>query len=140
MKSQAMVKLAVAPSSAHEAAYPVPSDCIKPHSVHRGTTQYKVIKEFEVFGNEIHTWSDDEFILDYVARVTEDLFPAWFVTILEYRLASVFSAAVAHNGELANHWAGQARQKVIEGKHIDSSQDEPNRIHPERFTEYKRAF
>jgi len=135
-----MVKLAVAPSSAHEAAYPVPSDCIRPHSVHRGTTQYTVIKEFEVFGNEIHTWSDTEFILDYVARVTEDLFPAWFVTTLEYRLAAIFAAAVAHNGELANFWAGMARNKSMESRHVDSVQDEPNRIHPTRFTEYKRAF
>ena len=128
MKSQAMVKLAVAPSSLHEAAYPIPSDSIKPYMVHRGTE--KIIQNVDVFGNEIHTYADTEFILDYTARVVESLFPPWFVSALEYRLAAVFAAAVAHNGELATYWESKASRKLMEAKHQDSMQDQPNRIKP----------
>lgn len=138
MKSQAMVQLATAPSSMHEAAYTIPSDSIRPYMVHRGTE--KVIEQIDVYGNEIHTYADTEFILDYTARVTESLFPPWFVNALEYRLAAVFSAAVAHNGDLANYWETKAARKVMEAKHIDSTQDQPNRMRPTRFVDAKRAF
>ncbi|MBE44106.1 MAG: hypothetical protein CMO16_02850 [Thaumarchaeota archaeon] len=138
MKTAPLTQLATAPDSIHKAAYPLPSDCIKPYSIHKGTTT--VIKEFEVFGNEIHTHSDTGYYLDYIARVVETLFPPWFITTLQYRLGSVFAAAVAHNGELAQHWAGQARNKLVESKHMDSTQDQPNRIHPKRFVDSKRAF
>lgn len=138
MQSAPMVKTATAPSSLHEAAYPIPSDCIRTYMVHRGTE--KVIEKFDVYGTEIHTYSDTEFILDYTARVSEAIFPAWFINALEYKLAAVFSAAVAHNGELAGYWEQKYASQLMKAKHIDSTQDQPNKIRATRFTSAKKEF
>lgn len=99
-------------------AYSLPSDFLT--VVKLNTSQH-----FEIYGNELRC-DGDNLILDYVSRVDEAMWPPYFVTMVTYRLASLFAMPVTDSESSAGKWNEMYEVRKRSARATDSKST-PNR-------------
>lgn len=77
--------------------------------------------EYEIYGNQIRC-NDTNLILDYVYRVDESLWPAYFEEMVVYRLAADLCMPVTDNASLEDRLMNKFDMARRTAKAIDSKQ------------------
>jgi len=77
--------------------------------------------------------SGNKLIMDYIYRVEEAFFPAFFRTALQYELASLFSGAVARDASMINQFNQLAQREYMRAKNIDASEATNKTLDVKRF-------
>lgn len=80
---------------------------------------------YEIFEDKLFT-NHNSVKVNYTFRVNEDKLPAYFVTMLEFYLASKFSIPVTGNASRAQTYMVAYEKERLKAKNADSSQ-RPNR-------------
>lgn len=117
---QSLNRLVEKPAHTYEYAYQLPSDCLMPISV------YPVDLNYETFGDKLYS-NMTEVTLDYINRPDESKFPAYFVKLLEYRLAVEFAIPITENRALKETLSVDMMRQLDAAMYADSQGRPPKR-------------
>jgi hypothetical protein len=126
------------PESKWDAAYNLPADLLLLHDV---TVNDNVI-EYDRYQNLVYcdAVADDVVVADYTFRADEDLWPPYFVTLIELQLASIFAYSVANQINTADFMEKKALRQMALARHIDSTAQTTRRFDLSRFDKARRTI
>lgn len=79
------------------------------------------VDDYEIYERNLHA-NSDEILIEYVYPVDEVNLPPYFVTALEYTLASKFAIPLTGNTTRAKFFVDEAEKKLRKARTIDASQ------------------
>lgn len=125
------------PSAKYDAAYQLPTDLLIVHDV---TVNDRSIP-FARYQNLIYCDADpaDEVFVDYSFRAEEDLWPPYFVMLIELQMASMFAYAVANQIQTADYLEKKALRQLAMAKNIDAQGQTASKLDLNRFTMVRRT-
>lgn len=126
-----------APDAKWDAAYQLPMDLLLLHDVSVNDSPI----EFRRYQNLIYcnAVATDEVFIDYSFRAEEDLWPPYFITLVELQLASIFAYAVANQVQTADYLEKKAARQLSIAKNLDSQGQTASRFDLSRFAAVRRT-
>lgn len=118
-------RLAEAPKADFEAAFPLPTDCLRVLSAGLPGTSRGLI--YRVIGRSLYA-DADAVTISYIGRPSEDTFPAFFDMALIAQLAAEFCIPLTENTSRWESLRQFAESEFRRAKLIDSQEDTPPRI------------
>lgn len=108
------------PTGRWDTRWALPLDCLLVNTltVNNGIIDYDIYEDF-VYCNAVST---DTLVIDYVFRVPEARWPAWFTGLVQYTLASSFAISLARDNGLSQLMQQRMVQAQRRARHIDSMQ------------------
>ncbi len=128
VKTLELSRLTVKPKTKYAYAFQKPSDLL--YAVKGDSFTY------EIYGNEIHT-NSQSFQLDYVARIEEDLLPAYFAKALEYNLAFQFAVPLTGDLDKGSYYQKVFLNDIRKAKMADSSQYPEIGVHHQPYVDVR---
>ena len=130
-------RLSDTPHGRWDAGYQIPADCILIHAV---TVNDNLVK-YERYGDKIYCNLDSTatVIMDYTFRQEEDQFPPFFTTALQYKLASLFGAAIARDPNLVQSYNVLYNTQVRLARSIGSQERTNKRLGVDRFLSFRKS-
>lgn len=127
-----------APSAKYNAAYQLPTDLLIVHDV---TVNDRSIP-FARYQNLIYCDADetDEVIVDYTFRAEEDLWPPYFIMLIELQMAALCAYAVANQIQTADYMEKKALRQLALAKNIDAQGHTTARLDLNRFAAVRRTI
>ncbi len=142
VKESQLDRLADTPISGRwEAVYDLPADLLMLRAV---TTEGRRVAYDRYAESFIYTNTSAEQVLvaDYVFKVSEAQWPPYFACYVEYKFASVLSASITMQVDLAEYFYKQAEMQFATAKHMDAQSQtlgiERTRASTSRFIEARR--
>lgn len=134
---QQLGRLTDAPTGRFDAAYQLPADTLMVNAI---TVEDLPIK-YDIYGNKAFCNADsaDVVIADYIFRVTEENWPAYFILGVEFFLASIFAVSVARDGALSSAMELKAEQQMRKARTLDSQQQTTRKLNTSRFIAQRRS-
>lgn len=124
-------RLSPDPDQVYTARYNVPSDIIKVRTVYIND----VVVDYRIYNGEI--WCDagtnDEPYCEGILRKSEQLWPAWFVTMVRHRLATDFAAAITGKVDMSDYQMQQFDKYLTIARNRDSNQAPADIANTKRF-------
>ena len=77
---------------------------------------------YQLYGSEIYTNYDQEFVVDYIHNVSESEFPESFARVMEYALAKDFAMAISDSGTVKQLMAEEYQNQSRMARYTDSQQ------------------
>ncbi len=115
-------RLAVNPTADFKYAYALPNDCVRiisaGHCLKGSGLSYRIHKQ------QLHTDSD-HVILTYIARPSEESFPAFFVQALVAKLAAEFCLPLTESTSRTEFLCKIADTEIAQARLVDSQQAVP---------------
>lgn len=112
-----LAQLTAAPLNDWQYAYQLPSDLLILYRTYPTS-------DYEVFENRLFT-NSATCEIDYIARINESLWPAYFQLAVEYKLASEFALIVTSNRSMAETYEMKYSEQIKKARFADS-QGRPN--------------
>ena len=130
-------RLTDVPASRYSAAYQLPSDYLMINSltVNDNIIEYDTYTN-KAFSNAVET---DVVMADYVFRVGEEHWPAYFVLAVELSLASLFAVSIARDAQLSNAMEARAEMQMRKARTLDSQQQTSRKLNTSRFISQRRS-
>tara|TARA_R110000822_G_scaffold19419_4_gene63377 strand:+ start:1402 stop:1986 length:585 start_codon:yes stop_codon:yes gene_type:complete len=125
------------PASRYSAAYQLPADFLMINSltVNDNIIEYDTYTN-KAFSNAVET---DVVMADYVFRVGEEHWPAYFVLAVELSLASLFAVSIARDAQLSNAMEARAEMQMRKARTLDSQQQTSRKLNTSRFISQRRS-
>lgn len=126
IKDVELAKTVDAPIKYFQYKYTLPSDCVRLISVNDGLSFYKLR------GRDIHTDANECFI-SYIADIEDT--SQWdpiFVDVVSARMAYEIAYAIVGSGSLVEQAHTIYRQKLMEAKAVDQTEDFPDQLGAEQ--------
>ena len=121
MKQKRLNQLVVPPPTENwKYQYQLPTDpnYIVNYIVHDGVS---VIKLYDIYEDKLYT-DNDTVWMDYIFKPDPDKFPAYFVLLLIFQIATVLAMPITQKIEIAKTWATEARAQKGIARGADSIQ------------------
>ena len=99
--------------------YQLPADLLYLIRTTRGNLNY------ELYEDKLHT-NDTEVIIDYIFKIPADRLPAYYVSALQFLLASQFALPITGSESKAQLYFGMYQSQLRKARHTDATQ-RPNR-------------
>jgi len=130
-------RLTDVPASRYSAAYQLPSDYLMINSltVNDNIIEYDTYTN-KAFSNAVET---DVVMADYVFRVSEEHWPAYFILAVELSLASLFAVSIARDAQLSNAMEARAEMQMRKARTLDSQQQTTRKLNTSRFISQRRS-
>lgn len=130
-------RLTDVPASRYSAAYQLPSDYLMINSltVNDNIIEYDTYTN-KAFSNAVET---DVVMADYVFRVGEEHWPAYFILAVELSLASLFAVSIARDAQLSNAMEARAEMQMRKARTLDSQQQTSRKLNTSRFISQRRS-
>ena len=130
-------RLTDVPASRYSAAYQLPADFLMINSltVNDNIIEYDTYTN-KAFSNAVET---DVVMADYVFRVGEEHWPAYFVLAVELSLASLFAVSIARDAQLSNAMEARAEMQMRKARTLDSQQQTSRKLNTSRFISQRRS-
>lgn len=130
-------RLTDVPASRYSAAYQLPSDYLMINSL---TVNDNII-EYDTYTNKAFCDAVDTNVVmaDYVFRVGEEHWPAYFVLAVELSLASLFAVSIARDAQLSNAMEARAEMQMRKSRTLDSQQQTSRKLNTSRFISQRRS-
>jgi len=130
-------RLTDVPASRYSAAYQLPSDYLMINSL---TVNDNII-EYDTYTNKAFSNADetDVVMADYVFRVGEEHWPAYFILAVELSLASLFAVSIARDAQLSNAMEARAELQMRKARTLDSQQQTTRKLNTSRFISQRRS-
>jgi hypothetical protein len=107
-------RLVATPINQWDYAYTLPADFLVAQHVDADNSNY------QIYGSKLYS-NQDSIVLDYTFKPDESLLPAYFVEVLEYKLASVFAIPITESATKGDYYVALAERMLTKAKNIDSS-------------------
>jgi hypothetical protein len=126
------------PESKWDAAYNLPADLLLLHDVTVNDNQI----EYDRYQNLVYcdAAAEDVVVADYTFQAEEDLWPPYFVTLVELQLASIFAYSVANQINTADFMEKKALRQMALARNIDSTAQTSRRFDLSRFDKARRTI
>jgi hypothetical protein len=128
-------RLTAAPDARWDAAYQLPSDLLLLHNV--TVTDDPIAYDRYQDMVYCNATVEDVVYADYSFRATEDLWPPYFVTAVQYQLASIFAYSVAAQEALSDLFEKRALRQMTIGRTLDSQSQTTRRLNVQRFNQVR---
>jgi hypothetical protein len=130
-------RLTDVPASRYSAAYQLPADYLMINSL----TVNDSIIEYDTYTNKAFCDAVDTNVVmaDYVFRVGEEHWPAYFVLAVELSLASLFAVSIARDAQLSNAMEARAEMQMRKSRTLDSQQQTSRKLNTSRFISQRRS-
>ena len=119
----------------YDAAYQIPIESIMIHGVTVGGNpiQYEIFTE-KLFCN---AGVSDKVIAEYTYRPDTTTFPPYFITALQFHLASVFAGAIAEDADKSALFEQKAQRQYLLARNIDAQQTSTERLNMGRYANFR---
>ena len=107
-----LARLTSTPLNQWNYAFQLPSDLLAVHHVHPNVA-------FDIYENKLYC-NEQSIDLDYTFRPDESRLPAYFVRLMEFRLASLFAVPVAEDRSKADTYQMMYERQFAQAQFIDS--------------------
>lgn len=99
------------------------------------------IIEYDTYTNKAFCDAVDTNVVmaDYVFRVGEEHWPAYFVLAVELSLASLFAVSIARDAQLSNAMEARAEMQMRKSRTLDSQQQTSRKLNTSRFISQRRS-
>lgn len=133
-----MSRLTATPDARWDAAYQLPSDQILVHAV---MVNDNVIP-YDRYQDMIYCNAtvEDTVYIDYSFRSDESTWPPYFVTLVQYQLASIFAYSVAAQEMLAEMWEKKAVRQLAAARSLDSQSQTTRRLNVQRYHQLRTTI
>ncbi len=128
-------RLTATPDARWDAAYQLPSDLLLLHNV--TVTDDSIAYDRYQDMVYCNATVEDVVYADYSFRATEDLWPPYFVTAVQYQLASIFAYSVAAQEALSDLFEKRALRQMTIGRTLDSQSQTTRRLNVQRFNQVR---
>jgi hypothetical protein len=127
-KQEQLSRVTAAPQANYTAQYMKPADCLRLDRV----TSNDWDVPFRLVGDRLFCNAGEEEVITatYTANIVPSEWPAYFLTLVEFRLAAIFSTAVAQKADIADYFERRADVQMRQAKHADASAQTNRRIKP----------
>jgi hypothetical protein len=127
-----------APLDGWDAAYQLPTDMLVLHNlkVNGYTVAYDRYQKLAYCNADVA----DQVIADYTFRADEDLWPPYFVSLVETYLASLFAYSVANQIQTADFLDKKALRHLALARNIDSQEQTTRKLDMSLFTRVRRTI
>jgi hypothetical protein len=128
-------RLVDVPDAKWDAAYQLPADLLILHGVTITDNQIA----FDRYQDKVYcnATTEDVVFADYTFQANEDLWPPYFVTAIQYQLASIFAYSVAAQEGLSDMFEKRAMRQMTIGRTIDSQSQTTRRFNVQRFNQIR---
>ena len=128
-------RLVDVPDAKWDAAYQLPADLLILHGVTITDDQIA----FDRYQDKVYCNAtvEDVVFADYTFQANEDLWPPYFVTGVQYQLASIFAYSVAAQEGLSDMFEKRAMRQMAIGRTIDSQSQTTRRLNVQRFNQIR---
>jgi hypothetical protein len=128
-------RLTASPDARWDAAYQLPADMLVLH----GVTITDDNIAYDRYQDMVYcnATAEDLVFADYTFRATEDLWPPYFTTGVQYQLASIFAYSVAAQEGLADLFEKRALRHMTMARTIDSQSQTTRRLNVQRFNQVR---
>lgn len=128
-------RLSDAPDARWDAAYQLPADMLVLH----GVTISDDNIAYDRYQDMVYcnATAEDLVYADYTFRASEDLWPPYFTTGVQYQLASIFAYSVAAQEGLANMFEQRSLRHMTMARTIDSQSQTTRRLNVQRFNQVR---
>lgn len=131
MKKQSLNKLSQTPLNEFSNAFQIPTDSLKIERIEpRGF--------YKVFQDKIYS-NSSSIELDYLFRVDTSAFPAYFVLLLTYKMASEFALSVTDNEQKNAIYEEKFRTQLVRAYSADALQHPQTPIVDQPFTDVRNG-
>jgi hypothetical protein len=126
------------PLDGWDSAYQLPADMLCLHNLK--VNGHSVA--YDRYQNLAYCNADeaDQVIADYTFRADEDLWPPYFVSLVEMYLASLFAYSVANQVQTADYLDKKALRQLALARNIDSQEQTTRRLDMSLFTRVRRTI
>lgn len=127
-----------APLDSWDAAYQLPANLLVLHDL--TVNGYNVV--YDRYQNLAYCNADaqDVVIANYTFRAEEDLWPPYFISLVETYLASLFAYAVANQIQTADYLDKKALRQLALARNIDSQEQTTRKMDMSLFTRVRRTI
>jgi hypothetical protein len=127
-----------APLTGWDSAYQLPSDMLVLHSLM--VEGYNIA--YDRYQDLAYTNADtnDQVIADYTFRADENLWPPYFISLVELYLASLFAYSVANQIQTADYLDKKALRQLALARNIDSQEQTTRKMDMTLFTRVRRTI
>jgi hypothetical protein len=126
LAQQALPALAATPDADYDAAYQLPSDCLRVWSA--GAYGYGRGLAYRILGRTLQANTDVPVVLTYIARVDESAFPAFFTRALVARLKAELAIPLGRQVDALRGLIVDADRLLRDAKRTDAQEDTPPAI------------
>ena len=131
MKKQALNKLSQTPLNEFTNAFQIPTDSLKIERLEpRGS--------YKIFQDKIYS-NSSTLELDYVFRVDTSAWPAYFVLLITYKMASEFALSVTDNEQKNALYESKYKEQLMKAYAADAMQHPQTPIVDQPFTDVRRG-
>lgn len=127
--------LETAPKADFAYSYLLPSDFLRAISLGTGRKGRGI--EYRISGNTLET-NYKNITLTYISRPDESVFPAFFIQLFIYNLASEFCLPLTDNSSKAEYLFKKAEEVFKRAKLLDSQQEMPKAIEDYSLIEVRK--
>ena len=119
----------------YDAAYQIPQESIMIHgvTVNGNPIQYEIFTE-KLFCN---AGVNDKVIAEYTYRPDTTTFPPYFITALQFHLASVFAGAIAEDENKSALFEEKAQRQYLLARNVDAQQTTSERLRMDRYAKFR---
>ena len=127
-----------APLDSWDAAYQLPANLLVLHDL--TVNGYNVV--YDRYQNLVYCNADaaDVVVANYTFRAEEDLWPPYFISLVEVYLASLFAYAVANQIQTADYLDKKALRQLALARNIDSQEQTTRKMDLSLFTRVRRTI
>jgi hypothetical protein len=127
-----------APLDSWDAAYQLPANLLVLHDL--TVNGYNVV--YDRYQNLAYCNADaaDVVVANYTFRAEEDLWPPYFISLVEVYLASLFAYAVANQIQTADYLDKKALRQLALARNIDSQEQTTRKMDLSLFTRVRRTI
>lgn len=128
-------RLVDVPDARWDAAYQLPADLILLH----GVTVTDDPIAYDRYQDKVYcnATAEDLVYADYTFQANEDLWPPFFVTAVEYQLASIFAYSVAAQEGLSDIFEKRAMRQLVICRTLDSQSQTTRRLNVQRYNQVR---
>ena len=132
-----MNRLASEPTGRFSAAYQLPANCLMLSGVTVGGERIV----YDTYGDKVYCDESEstEVIADYIFRALEGDWPPYFITAVEYQMATVMAISVARDATLAQLFEQKAALEMSRARRLDAQQQTTRRLSTSRFISERRT-
>lgn len=130
-------RLTDAPTGRYDYAYQQPNGTLMVHAI----TVNDIQIEYQIYGDKVYanTSINDDLIIDYTYRASEENWPSYFTIAVEYALATLFATSIARDANLSALMRSAASEAMAKARSLDSQQQTTRKLVTSRFITDRRS-
>lgn len=130
-------RLSSAPVGRFDAAYQLPADCLMLSAV--TVNDYAI--SYDTYSDKVYcdATENDDVVADYIFRALEGDWPPYFITAVEYQVASMMAVAVARDASLSQMFEQKAQLEMYKARRLDSQQQTTRKLNTSGFIAQRRS-